>query len=105
MEINIRDWNRDDLKQIRDVWLDYCRNAARSDMRLKPDAGAAMKQWLADRFEQSNSLGFVAESAGVIGGFLIARIDDWESVPPVIKPRRIGMIDAVYVREEYRRQG
>jgi ribosomal protein S18 acetylase RimI-like enzyme len=105
MEINIRDWNRDDLKQIRQVWLDYCRNAARSDMRLKPDAELALKQWLNDRFQQSHSLGFVAESTGLIAGFLIGRIDDWESVPPVIKPRRIGMIDAVYVREEYRRQG
>ena len=105
MEINIRAWNRDDLLQIRDVWLDYCRNAARSDMRLKPDADSAMKQWLGDRFQQPHSLGFVAETEGVVAGFLIGRVDDWESVPPVIQSRRIGMIDAVYVREHYRRQG
>ena len=40
-----------------------------------------------------------------MAGFLIGRIDDWESIPPVIKPRRIGIIDAVYVSEQFRREG
>jgi ribosomal protein S18 acetylase RimI-like enzyme len=105
MEISIREWGRDDLSKIQQVWLDYCRNVARSDMRLRSDADSAMKQWLLARFRQSNSLGFVAETNGVIAGFLIGRIDDWESVPPVIEARRIGIIDAVYVSEQFRRQG
>jgi GNAT superfamily N-acetyltransferase len=105
MEINVRDWNREDLPQIQEAWLGYFKNAARSDMHLRPDAGTAMKQWLNTRFRQVNGLGFVAETCGVIAGFLIGRIDDWESVPPVIEPRRIGIIDAVYVSENFRRQG
>ena len=69
------------------------------------DADAAMAKWLASRFRQSSALGFVAESEGAIVGFLTARVDDWESIPQVIEPRRIGIIDAVYVADEFRRQG
>ena len=105
MEISIRDWVRNDLSQIQNAWLDYCRNVARSDMRLRSDADAAMKQWLNVRFKQPDSMGFVADNAGVIAGFLIGRIDDWESVPPLIEARRIGIIDAVYVGEAFRKRG
>src|SRR5262244_2564683 len=105
MEINVRDWNREDLPQIQRAWLGYFKNVARSDMHLRPDAETTMKQWLNTRFRQVNGLGLVAETDRVIAGFLIGRIDDWESVPPVIEPRRIGIIDAVYVCENYRRQG
>jgi ribosomal protein S18 acetylase RimI-like enzyme len=103
--MNIREWRRDDLAQIQQAWLEYYHAAARSDMRLRPDAGDAMKQWLVARFRQRESLGFVAEIDLQLAGFLIGRIDDWESVPPVIEPRRIGIIDAVYVDERFRRQG
>src|SRR5262245_33802680 len=105
MEINVRDWNREDLPQIQRAWLGYFKNVARSDMHLRPDTETTMKQWLNTRFRQVNGLGLVAETHGVIAGFLIGRIDDWESVPPVIEPRRIGIIDAVYVSENSRRQG
>jgi GNAT superfamily N-acetyltransferase len=105
MEISVRDWNREDLSQIQQAWLGYFKNVARSDMHLRPDAETAMKQWLNTRFRQVNGLGLVAETTEVIAGFLIGRIDDWESVPPVIETRRIGIIDAVYVSENYRRQG
>jgi GNAT superfamily N-acetyltransferase len=105
MEMNIREWNRDDLSQIQKTWLDYCRQVARSDMRIRLDAANAMMRWLTSRFKERSAMGFVAEENGRIIGFLIARIDDWESVPPVIDSRRIGIIDAVYVSDEYRRQG
>jgi GNAT superfamily N-acetyltransferase len=105
MEINVREWGREDLPQIQRAWLEYFKNVARSDMHLRRDAEESMKQWLTSRCRQANSLGLVAEIDGNIGGFLIGRIDDWESVPPVIEPRRIGIIDAVYVSENYRRQG
>ncbi|HEU5237468.1 MAG TPA: GNAT family N-acetyltransferase [Pyrinomonadaceae bacterium] len=103
--MTIREWSRDDLPQIQKAWLDYYQAAARSDMRLRLDSGDAMKQWLTTRFRRRESLGFVAESDNQLAGFLIGRIDDWESVPPVIEPRRIGIIDAVYVEEQFRRQG
>ena len=105
MEISVRDWNRNDLSQIQRAWLNYCRHAARSDMQLRPDAEMTMKQWLSVRFRQPQSIGFIAEQAEIFAGFLIGRIDDWESVPPVIEPRRLGIVDAVYVAEPFRRQG
>ena len=105
MEINIRKWQRADLIEIQCKWLDYCRTAARSDMRLKNNFEGAMAQWLANRFKHSSSMGYIAEKEGTIAGFLIGRVDDWESVPPVIEARRIGIIDAVYVGDEIRRHG
>jgi len=105
MEISIRKWTREDLLQIHKAWLDYCQKVARSDMRIRSDADSAMMKWLTARFRQPSAVGFVAESGGVIVGFLTARIDDWESMPPVIEARRIGIIDAVYVSDEFRRQG
>jgi GNAT superfamily N-acetyltransferase len=105
MEISIREWEKKDLPKIQESWLDYCRNAARSDMHFKPDYDKAMEKWLLGRFRLTSSIGYVAETDGQLAGFLIARVDDWESIPPVIEPRRIGIIDAVYVAEEFRRQG
>ena len=105
MEINIREWTRADLGTIQFRWLDYCRTAARSDMQLKAGAEDALTRWLMTRFRQSSSIGYVAAGDNTIAGFLIGRVDDWESVPPVIESRRIGIIDAVYVGEEFRRHG
>jgi GNAT superfamily N-acetyltransferase len=104
-DISVRTWNRDDLSSIQQRWLEYCRTVARSDMRIRRDAEAAMREWLGDRFHHPNSIGLVAEFAGRFAGFLIGRVDDWESVPPLIEPRRIGIIDAVYVIENLRKQG
>jgi len=105
IKLNIRKWTRDDLSQIHEAWLAYCRTVARSDMRIRSDADSALLRWLTSRFRQPASLGFVADMDARVVGFLTARIDDWESVPPVIESRRIGIIDAVYVAEEFRRQG
>jgi len=105
MEISIRKWVREDLPKIHKAWLEYSRAAARADMRMRVDAESAMLQWLKDRFRQPAGMGFIAEVDGNIAGFIIARVDDWESVPPVIEPRRIGIIDAVYVSDEFRKQG
>ncbi|PYS01757.1 MAG: hypothetical protein DMG16_11775 [Acidobacteria bacterium] len=105
MKISIREWNKHDLLRICSRWLDYCRTAARSDMRLKPDCESAMTQWLARRYEDPSSIGYIADQETDLAGFLIGRIDEWESIPPVVESRRIGVIDAVYVLEQYRRQG
>ena len=105
MEISIRGWDRADLIKIQSKWLDYCRTATRSDMQLKRGAEDAMTSWLMTRFKQSFSIGYVAENDQIMAGFLIGRVDDWESAPPVIEPRQIGIIDAVYVSEEFRRHG
>jgi GNAT superfamily N-acetyltransferase len=105
MEINIREWDRKDLTDIQSKWLEYCQTAARADMQLKPNVEAEMTKWLTARFKQNSSIGYVAEIDGAFAGFLIGRVDDWESVPPVIESRRIGIIDAVYVTERFRRRG
>jgi GNAT superfamily N-acetyltransferase len=103
MQISIRNWEIRDLSTIQKAWLDFCRTAARLDMRLKPDTEAAMTKWLILRFREPASLGFIAEKDGSCAGFLIGRVDHWESMPPIVEPRRLGIIDVVYVAEEFRR--
>ena len=105
MKISIREWRRDDLPAIQSAWLDFCREGARSDMRLKPDAGPALMAWLTSRFRENTTLGFIGETSNAWAGFLIGRVGQWESVPPVVEPRKLGIIDAVYVDEPFRRQG
>ena len=105
MKISIREWRRDDLPAIQSAWLDFCREGARSDMRLKPDAGPALMAWLISRFRENTTLGFIGETSNAWAGFLIGRVGQWESVPPVVEPRKLGIIDAVYVDESFRRQG
>jgi GNAT superfamily N-acetyltransferase len=105
MEINIREWRASDSDKILLSWLEFCRNAARSDMRLKKNSASIMKQWLLSRLREPSSIGFVAESEGACVGFLIARVDEWESTPPILEPRKLGIIDAVYVDEQLRRTG
>ena len=105
MEINIRTWRASDSEKILASWLEFCRNGARSDMRLKPNSMQVMRQWLHSRLREPVSIGFVAEMDGTCVGFLIGRIDEWESTPPVLEPRKMGIIDAVYVEEQFRRQG
>ncbi|MBI4473536.1 MAG: GNAT family N-acetyltransferase [Acidobacteria bacterium] len=73
-------------------------------MRFKPNADRAMADWLRSRFRDSGSFGIVAESDGRPAGFLIGRIDLWESAPPILEPRKMGIIDAIYVVDEFRRR-
>src|SRR5215475_7934099 len=106
MEISIRKWKASDAEKILGPWLDFCKNAARSDMRLRPDAEGAMRRWLLSRVKEPASIGLIAEKDGLLfAGFLIGRVDEWESTPPVLEPRRLGIIDAVYVDEKFRRSG
>ena len=105
MEINIRVWKVSDSEKILISWLEFCRTAARSDMQLKPDSTRVLRQWLHSRLREPGSIGFVAEQDGKFAGFLIGRIDEWESNPPVLEPRKMGIIDAVYVDEDFRHTG
>jgi GNAT superfamily N-acetyltransferase len=105
MNINIREWRTDDLPKLASAWATFCRDQARSDMRLKPNAEQAMTRWLRLRFDDSNGFGYIAEQDSVWAGFLVGRIDIFESAPPVIEARNLGIIDAVYIPDEVRRQG
>ena len=105
MDITIRHWEHRDLRPIQQTWLTFCRSAGRSDMQLKSDADTTMAEWLLDRFKRTDSFGFVAERDGAVLGFLIGRVGDWDSTPPVIESRKIGIIDAVHVEQPFRRQG
>src|SRR5262245_55773855 len=102
MEIYIREWKQGDLAELNRAWLDFCRGSLRADMRLVRDPEGAMMEWLNLRFQQPDTLGLIAESAERPAGFVIGRIGVCEATPPVIQPRKIGIIDALYVHEPFR---
>ena len=104
MEINIREWILHDLPVIQESWLDFCRKAIRPDMRLKQDCEKVMTKWLNLKFRDPDTVGLIAECVGKNAGFLIARVSDWQASPPILEPRRIGIIDALYVDEQLRRK-
>jgi GNAT superfamily N-acetyltransferase len=105
MGITIRDWKCDDLADIQRSWIEFCQDAVRSDMQLKPEPDRIMIQWLLARFKDKSVFGLIAEQDSMPMGFLIGRVDLWESVPPIVESRKLGMIDAVHVHQAYRRRG
>lgn len=103
MEIAVRDWRRENLAPVGKEWLSFCLQAVRSDMKLKQSPEKLLAEWLRERFRDSTSLGLIAECDGEFAGFLLGRIEMWECVPLIVQPRKLAIIDAVYVREQFRR--
>jgi GNAT superfamily N-acetyltransferase len=105
MGIAIRDWQRSDFERIASLWLSAYARASLPDAPLRSDANRVLTEWLGDRFRDRRSLGYVGEREGEFAGFVLGRIGEWESDPPILKRRRIGLIDVVYVLEGHRRYG
>lgn len=74
-------------------------------MELTSDADRRLMEWLSSRFQDPSAFGIIAEHETERAGFLLGRVDLWESEPPILKPRKMGMIDAVYVADRFRRRG
>ena len=105
MEIAIRDWQPSDFERIGSLWLAAYERVALPDAPLRQDADRVLTQWLSDRFRDRKALGYVGERDGDFAGFVLGRIGEWESDPPILKRRRVGLIDVVYVLEAHRRFG
>jgi GNAT superfamily N-acetyltransferase len=105
MEVKIRDWTRADLPVVSNEWSAFCLTVSRFDMRMKPHPERHLNEWLDLRFREPTSFGLIAEGDGRHAGFLLARVDLWESTPPIIHPRKLGIIDAIYVVDEFRHSG
>ena len=72
---------------------------------LFPDAASRLNEWLQDRIRDPTSIAYIAECDDQMAGFLLGRIDHWESEPPILKPRPLALIEVVVVLEGFRRQG
>jgi ribosomal protein S18 acetylase RimI-like enzyme len=72
---------------------------------LLADAGPRLHRWLEVRVRDRSAIGYVAERDSLIAGFLLGRMEQWESEPPILKARRLALIDMVVVVEKFRRQG
>ena len=105
MENAIRNWTESDLDRIVEVWLASLQDVVREDVELRPDPDQPLRGWLLERLKQPEAFGFVAETGWDFAGFLLGRVTTWESEPPILAPRRVGVIDVVYVAEPNRRRG
>ena len=105
MRIAIRDWFRSDLANIGALWRKAYEEVRLPEMPLRRDAKSTLNDWLSDRLRDRAGFGYVAEVDDDFAGFLLGRVGDWESDPPILKVRRVGIIDVLYVAEDYRRRG
>ncbi len=105
MENAIRNWIETDLDAIVAAWLTALQDLARQDLELRQDPDRYLRGWLLERLKQPDAFGLVAETGCDLSGFLLGRIAIWESEPPILVPRSIGVIDVVYVAEPARRRG
>jgi GNAT superfamily N-acetyltransferase len=71
-------------------------------MRLKGSPEKVITRWLESSFRDPACFGLIAEVDGEFAGFLLARVDTWESVPPIVQSRKLGIIDGAYVIERFR---
>jgi GNAT superfamily N-acetyltransferase len=105
MHMEIRPWQRPDLAWMGSLWLEAYEDVRLAAMPLHPNAGERLGEWLRDRFRDRGGLGCVAEVEGQRAGFLVGRVGEWGTDPPILAPRRIGLIDVVFVVEGHRRMG
>ena len=105
MENAIRNWTDSDVEAIVEAWIASLQDGVREDLKLRQNPDRALRRWLFERLKQPETFGLVAERGHDFAGFLIGRVTTWESEPPILAPRRICVIDVVYVAEPARRQG
>ena len=105
MENAIRSWTESDVEPIVEAWIASLQDGVREDVKLRQNPDRALRRWLLERLRQPETFGFVAERGHDLAGFLLGRVTTWESEPPILAPRRLGVIDVVYVAEPARRRG
>lgn len=105
MELTIRDWTREDVSDIGALWLDALGESDLAGMTLRRDVAARLRSWLLQRYRDRGSIGRVAEADSAFAGFVLGRVGEWESLPPIVRPQKLGVIDVVCVRTDVRNQG
>lgn len=105
MDTAIRDWRRDDVAEVARLWLDALGEADLEGMTLHFDAAHRLRVWLVERVRERSSIGLVAEVGGQFGGFLLGRVGEWDSVPPIVLQHKTGIVDVICVRADLRNQG
>lgn len=105
MELTIRLWSPSDARLIGSIWFDVYLKYAKTLPDLKPGARESVASWMRERARDRASIGYVAEAGESLAGFLLGRLDIWDSDPPILKPRKLLLIDTVFVAEPFRRGG
>ena len=98
--------SRQDARLIGALWFDAYTNHRRPpESDLRPNARSLLENWIRERTRERTDFGYVAEIDGVLAGFLLGRVGTWPSEPPILKPRKLAMIDTVFVIERFRMSG
>jgi ribosomal protein S18 acetylase RimI-like enzyme len=105
MDVVIGEGRREDVVPISELWLEALGGADLAGMELSVDAARRLQAWLVERLRDRSTLGLVAHVEGGFAGFLLGRVGEWDWVPPIVKPCRVGRIEVVCVAEARRRQG
>mgnify|MGYP001552913263 CR=1 FL=1 len=103
-EIQIREANKADLPNIVELWksiMDFHQNID-SFFTRSQDGHRNFLDWVTKEMESENANIFVAESEGMVIGYIKIGIIDY---PPVFEKKRCGMISGAFVRESHRRHG
>jgi GNAT superfamily N-acetyltransferase len=103
--IEIRRWSEGDIATIGDTWLGEYPRAASGPSASYRDAPKRMARWLRDLQRDRTAIGYVAEVDSAFAGFVVGRFTTWESEPPILRPRKVAVIHALWVESRYRRSG
>lgn len=104
-EAGIRGWQSGDVAAITRLWLAAYEEVRLPDMPLRAGAPERLRTWLLGLVGDRRGFGYVAVVDGELAGFLVGRVADWSSEPPIVETRRMALIDAVTVAASHRRRG
>lgn len=104
MEAVVRRAFEKDIPAVLELWKELMDFHGEIDplFTRSPDGGDNFMNHLKERLESPDSVLFVAETGGVIAGYLLAGVAHY---PPVFIEKNYGMINDVAVSAGFRRQG
>lgn len=102
--VTLREWRRQDLDQIADLWMDLATYVNPMDgfYQISPDARRKYRRYLNGVFGDRKYVAFVADTGDDLVGFAMGRINRNASV---VLPEVVGYIENVFVREGRRSSG
>ena len=102
--VTIRDWRRQDLEQVVDLWFQLTRYVNPMDgfYRIMPDARDKYRGYLERVLGDRNYAVFVAEIDDRVVGFAMGRIN---RAPSVVLPNTVGYIENIFIAEGQRGDG
>ena len=96
--VKIREWRRQDLEQVVDLWFELARHIYPMDgfYHMTPNAKEKYRTYLDRLFENRNYAVFVVDGGDELIGFAMGRIN---RTPAVVLPEAVGYIENIFIRD------